>query len=274
MRLRKLHGLGNDFLIALEGDQSGAVDLRGRDLAGLARQLCDRHTGVGADGLVAGLDPDAPGADVTMVLHNSDGSRAEMSGNGIRCLAHAVADARGALGALVIDTDGGRRHLEVAAGASPSEVLVRVEMGPVGEGPPVPTAVADLLGAARHLTLDMGNPHLVVEVPDPGAVDLAAEGPLLEAAFAGGINVEFAAAAGPDVIDMAVWERGAGITEACGTGACATAAAMRAWGAVGPASTVRMPGGAVRVELGEGGVELRGPSVCIAVVHVDDRSLP
>ena len=267
VHLTKLHGLGNDFLVLLEAT-AGAPVPTGPDAAALARRLCDRHRGVGADGLIVGTEADADGVDVVMALHNADGSRAEMSGNGIRCLAHAVVRARGGdAGDVVVDSDAGRRHLAVAPGERPGVARVRVGMGAVADGPAVPADVAERLGGARHATVDVGNPHLVVLVDDPGAVDLAAVGPPLEAAFPAGVNVEFVAPTSRG-LDLVVWERGVGVTEACGTGACGAAAVAHRWGLVGDSVAVRMPGGEAEVLLAGDHATLVGPSEHIAEVEV------
>lgn len=258
MHLNKHHGLGNDFLVAL-------VDSLPADAAELARQVCDRRRGIGADGLLFGLPRDD--GSVVMVLFNSDGSRAEMSGNGIRCLAHAVVRRDGCSEAeLTISTDAGYRSVQVSKGASSVEVLARVDMGVVGAGPGVDPGF-DLNQAA---TADVGNPHLVVAVPAPFELDLATEGPRLESAYGEGINIEFIAPTNsePDAIDLAVWERGAGITEACGTGACAAATRAHEWGLVGDLVTVHMPGGTAVVEVGSP-VHLVGPSVFVASVEFE-----
>jgi len=267
--LRKLHGWGNDFLVALDADQpDGPLDPPG--LAALARRVCDRRRGVGADGLLHGA-AGTDGADISMVLHNADGSPAEMSGNGIRCLAHAVVWAAGEWAdTVVIDSDVGRRVLRLRGGepgvAVPAEIVVEVPMGVVAAGPD-PGPLADALAGHRHRTGDVGNPHLVVEVPDPAAVALDELGPRLESAFPAGINVEVVAAV-DGVVDLAVWERGVGRTEACGTGACAAAHAARAWGLVGDEVRVRMPGGEALVVLDGDEATLVGPSVAVAVVEV------
>jgi diaminopimelate epimerase len=121
----------------------------------------------------------------------------------------------------------------------------------------------------RHATVDVGNPHLVVEVADPDAVDLAVEGAEIERQFAEGINVEYVTVEAPDRIRLRVWERGAGITEACGSGACAAAHAAHAWGAVDDRVVVAMPGGEAEVRLEEdGSITLCGPSVHIADIEV------
>ena len=267
--LRKLHGWGNNFLVALDADQpDGPLDPG--SVAAAAPLLCDRRRGVGADGLIHGT-AGGPGAAVTMALHNADGGRAEMSGNGIRCLAHAVVWSAGQWAdTVVIDTDVGRRTLRLSGGSVgepvPTEVVVEVPMGVVAPGPD-DSRVADLLEGSRYLTRDVGNPHLVLEVPDPAAVVLGEVGPLLEAAFPAGVNVEVVAVRG-GAVDLCVWERGVGLTEACGTGACAAAHAARAWGLVGDSVAVRMPGGEALVRLDGDEATLVGPSVAIATVEV------
>lgn len=274
-RLTKHHGLGNDFLVLL----GPATALAGVG-ADEARRWCHRHRGVGADGLLLGAT-DADDADVAMTLYNADGSRAEMSGNGIRCLAQAEADRRGVTTVeLRIATDGGPRTVAVAPGPEAATVVASVDMGPAGAGPepdgPVGPVGADDDPAALALepeetrTLDLGNPHLVLLVDDPGAVDVHRAGPHWEAAWSGGINVH-AVAPTPgeaDAVTMAIWERGAGATEACGTGASAAARAAHDWGLVGTEVTVHMRGGDVGVVVGER-MTLRGPSVRVATVEVE-----
>lgn len=272
--LTKHHGLGNDFLVLL-GTRS--------DLAGVgadqARRWCHRHTGVGADGLLLGA-LDVEGADVAMTLHNADGGRAEMSGNGIRCLAQAVADHRGASEVdLRVATDAGPRSVAVRRGDDPASVVASVDMGPASSGPvlvePSRPAAGDDPAAlaadpARMTTVDVGNPHLVLLVDDPGAVDIHRAGPRWEAGYPDGINVHAVAATPgePDAMTMAIWERGAGATQACGTGATAVAHAAHGWGMVGPRVAVHMPGGDVVVEVGER-LTLHGPAVRIASIEVD-----
>ena len=288
MQLTKHHGLGNDFLVAL-------ADELPPDAPAMAELVCHRTRGVGADGLIFGLPGDAgAGTDVTMVLFNADGSRAEMSGNGIRCLAQASVqhDDRGtdrdlsigtdagirtvlSIGAdagirtvLSIGTDAGIRTVSVESTADPTVVQAHVDMGPIGAGPDLKDGeVVHYLrdhGFADHIfTADVGNPHLVVEVHDIHQIDVARNGSEL-CRLAGGINVEFVSATAAG-IDMRVWERGVGVTEACGTGACAAAQAAHHWGLVGPVVSVSMPGGDVVVHLGDAAV-LVGPSQYVATV--------
>ena len=251
MRLTKHHGLGNDFIVALE-EVNGPL----HGDATLARTLCDRRRGVGADGFILGsvpipgqVDTDGEPVDVVMHLWNADGSRAEMSGNGIRCLGQALAMARDDHEAMyVVGTDAGLRELVVHDDAEHRLATVSVTMGPVGEGPAIPKAVSERLVGERHATADMGNPHLVVLVADLHQIDLVGTGSWLEQQFPAGVNVEFIEIGSvPDTIDLLVWERGAGVTEACGTGATAAAHLAHQWGLVGNQVRVVMPGGTADV---------------------------
>ena len=276
MLLSKHHGLGNDFLVALDARNERALPVDGE----LARHLCDRRRGVGADGLIHGAEPDADqrraGIDVVMHLFNSDGSRAEISGNGIRCLGQAVTLARGDVEGAVVEvlTDAGRRRLEIGP-ANAATCEVSVAMGTAAAGPHVPEPLAESL-PERFGTADLGNPHLVLLVDDPALVDLATEGAWLEQQFPDGVNVEYvrvtaATGSSPAAIDLRVWERGAGITEACGSGACAAAFVARGWGLVDDHVRVHMPGGDAEVRLGpDDEVTLIGPSVYVADVVVPD----
>ena len=260
MRLTKHHGLGNDFLVAL-------AEALPTDAPALAQAVCNRTRGVGGDGLIFGLPGDhGASTDVTMVLFNADGSRAEMSGNGIRCLAQAVVqhEDRGQSRELRIGTDAGIRTVRVEPADDPATIQARVDMGPVRAG--VELASIDYPDGLRFATADVGNPHLVIQVPDANSMDVAADG-AGPSRLAGGLNVEFIS---PRLdghgIDMRVWERGVGVTEACGTGACAAAQVAHDWGLVGPVVAVSMPGGDVTVELGDTAV-LAGPAEYIATVN-------
>jgi len=245
LRLTKHHGLGNDFLIALERHNPGFVPT-----PALARALCGRHRGVGADGLVVGGLPTTEGADLTMTLLNADGSVAEISGNGIRCLGQAALRAQGRReGTIVIDAASGRRTLVATAGPDVATDLLSVEMGAIGPGPAL-APLATARDALHRGTGDVGNPHLVLHLDSLDGVDAATEGPLLEAEVPGGVNVHFLAVTGPDSIELIHWERGAGITEACGSGATVSATLAHRWGLVGDRVRVQMPGGAATVEVG------------------------
>jgi len=265
VRLTKHHGLGNDFLVALveSEDEARAYD------ADLARHVCHRTRGVGADGLIVGFRrPDAQ-HDLRMTLFNADGSRAEISGNGIRCLAQAELSRRGARSAdLRIITDAGLRIVAVHATDDPLTVEASVAMGRISERATVP-APPPGYDIGKSAAADIGNPHWVVLVDDAWAVDLARLGPQFEHA-GGGLNVEFIAptAGTVDAIDLAVWERGVGITEACGSGAAVAAFVAHRWGLVGAEVTVHMPGGAARVVLDGAEATLAGPSVLIAELEL------
>lgn len=270
--LTKHHGLGNDFLVAVSAEPEPLLD------PALAVRLCDRRRGIGADGFIVAGPATQRGVDAVMVLFNADGSRAEMSGNGIRCLAQALASAHRTDDIdLVVFTDAGLRTLAVRPHPSdPASVLVRVGMGPVTDGPAWrPSAGAErmlqTLTPSRQATADIGNPHLVLAVANPWLVDVAAAGPVLEADFPAGVNVQFIAPRPgcTDELDLTVWERGAGVTEACGTGASAAATVAHRWGLVGPTVTVHMPGGMVTVEVGDDNTHLIGPATFIARIEFD-----
>jgi diaminopimelate epimerase len=243
VRCTKHEGAGNDFIVVL--DPADTVRLS----VGQVRLLCDRRRGIGADGLIV-VGPSRDGCDLSMTLRNADGGTAEMSGNGIRCLAQAAVDA-----ALVtpprftVATAGGVRTVEYVAGEVPCWGRASVDMGPVTLGPDQPQDFED----RKARTADVGNPHLVLWGPEVASVDLAVLGPQLQTAFAGGINVEWIAPADDgNGLELRVWERGAGETLACGTGSVAAAAAARSWGVVGASGPVLVhnPGGTLEVTLG------------------------
>ena len=261
-RLTKHHGLGNDFLVALADQNPGLVpDPQ------LAVALCDRRRGLGADGLIHALAPSEPGHDACMVLLTADGSEAEISGNGIRGLGQALLRHQGRTeGELRIETPGGVRHLRTVRGDDGNEVWMQVDMGAATAGPELaPETVA--YPATRRATRDIGNPHLVLLVEDPSRVDLTVDGPRREAEYPEGINVHFVKVLGPDELQLRVWERGAGVTEACGSGATVAAAVVHEWGLVGPHVTVKMPGGEAVVDVGDT-LLLTGPATFVAEVIV------
>jgi diaminopimelate epimerase len=262
LTLTKHHGLGNDFLVVVDP----AVD----DLPALARRVCDRRRGIGADGLL--VSTDEAGYDARMVLYNADGSRAEMSGNGIRCFAQALAMRRGALSEQRILTDAGERVVTMSADPDPSVIHAAVDMGevgPIAEPADWHRIGTDPMRPVAHLTL--GNPHTVVGVEDVAAVDLLALGQVVPY-----VNLEIVEPGPePHAITMRVHERGAGITEACGTGACASAWAAGEWGLV-PRSTaeilVHMDGGDAKVRMHQpspGRVTLVGPAQFIASIDIE-----
>ncbi len=267
VRLSKLHGTGNDFLVSTAAlTRADAV------------VLCDRYTGVGADGLLL-LGPGHDGADATMTLYNADGSVAEMSGNGARCLAWvARREGMGTPERLVVDTGGGRRVLDLDVDGDGAVRSAVCDMGAITFLPSeIPLAAASpfelpVTVDGRELLADaagIGNPHLVIFVDDPQATDVAGEGSRLEYddRFPNRVNVEFVAVTAPDCIEMRVWERGVGETRSCGTGACAVAAVAHHRGLVSESVAVVLPGGTLQVELGAT-VRLGGP-----VTHVFDVEL-
>jgi diaminopimelate epimerase len=264
MVLSKHHGAGNDFLVLVDRNDVAPVD------APLARALCDRRFGVGADGVIRILDGGGR-ADLAMELRNADGGIAEMSGNGMRCLAQAAV-----LAGLVVPptftvwTLAGLRTVEFHPGPSDDWAWASVDMGTATLGPDQPQHFAE----RKARQVDVGNPHLVLLGPDPAEVDVAEVGSRLQDVHPGGVNVEFISV-GPDrdTITLRVWERGVGETQACGTGSAAAAAAARSWGLVGDAVDVRNPGGTLRVDLGAAGLRLSGPVHKVADVRVVPRSV-
>lgn len=261
LELTKHHGLGNDFLVAFHPHVE--------DLAALARRLCDRRRGIGADGLLIGESE--PGYAARMILFNSDGSRAEMSGNGIRCFAQALARRRGDLAPQCILTDAGDRLVTLYETDDADVIEAAVDMGlveSIDEPENWHRIGTDPLRPVSHLSV--GNPHAVVGVEDVAIVDLLTLGEIVP-----DINLEMVQLGPePHAITMRVHERGAGITEACGTGACASAWAALSWGLVDPALreiTVHMDGGDAKVRVHDpkdGHVTLVGPAVFVASITV------
>jgi diaminopimelate epimerase len=297
----KVQGLGNDFVV---------VDLRpGRPAAEaggpspqdpeVVRAICDRNFGIGADGVLAIL-PGVDG-DVRMRVLNADGGEAEMCGNGIRCVAKVLYEAEPALRRHILRIDTGAGLLECELDIARGEVQnVAVEMGrprytrdeipmaPGGAARAVRESITALDRTFRFTAVSMGNPHAVIFVDDDGE-DLMAlakkYGPALEVSptFPRRTNVEFARIVSRDgrpeqrEIDLVVWERGCGITLACGTGACATAAAACVEERAARASeiVVNLPGGplGVTVAADDSGVRMRGPATTVFRAEVDVAAL-
>src|SRR5579871_154528 len=251
--LTKMHGAHNDFVIL----DRRAAPLR--DLAAFARWVCDRHAGVGADGLIA-LEA-SQRADVRMRTINADGSEAEMCGNGIRCAARWL-DETGHPGPIDFESVGAVVRAEVVTRAP--EYLVRVAMG----RPQVrPIALPDLDGA---FFVDLGNPHVVGFVTDVDAVDLPSLAERIQTAFPSGANVHVATPRGRDSMRVRHWERGVGLTMACGTGAIACAAVAVQSGAANSPVEVRVPGGRLVVEWdGSGDAYLTGPAARVFDTEVE-----
>jgi diaminopimelate epimerase len=263
--LTKHHGLGNDFLIAVEP----TAELGPSD----AIRWCDRRRGLGADGLIAAVPAGEDPTSWTMSLWNADGSRAELSGNGLRCLGQAlllIRDDGSPSKRFTVHTDAGPRPVEVVPDRSSDTYQVTVGMGTPVDGPAPYSGWADLGVEVREQAgVDVGNPHIVVLVDRPDEVDLERIGPIVEAAYDGGVNVEVVQVADRASIRLRVWERGAGLTEACGTGACAAVVAATRWGLTDTRVTVEMPGGSAVVELADGALSLTGPATFVAVVEVE-----
>jgi diaminopimelate epimerase len=247
----KYQGLGNDFVVV------EAAELPSADRA---RRLCDRRRGVGADGVLSIL-PARDGGAAYMHVFNSDGSVAAMCGNGIRCVARHLAETRALAGAVDIETDAGMRRCRILRGASGRVEGIAVDMGPARlEGEQGFDVRGERLVAVR---VSMGNPHAVFF--DRATRERAsAVGPVVEAAVPGGVNAGFAQPGERGGLDLVVWERGAGLTDACGTGACAAAVAAVQTGRAraGEPIEVRLPGGPLVITVGADlvAVEMRGPA--------------
>lgn len=248
----KMHGAGNDFVV---------IDSRGRRsvvTAGLAQAVGDRHRGVGFDQLAEIVDSDS--ADYALEFWNSDGSRAGACGNASRCVADVMMKALGRDRVAFTTERGLLRALRLADGR------VSVNMGaPQRDWREVPLSRAvdpmHLPLTGDPVAVGMGNPHCVFFVPDAEAVDVAGLGPALERdpLFPQCTNVEFASVIGPDHLRMRVWERGAGITLACGSGTCATVVAAHLRGLTARKVMVQADGGTLEVDWREDGVWLTGP---------------
>ena len=274
LEFSKYQGLGNDFLLVDNRDAATP-----KATPAQAQRLCDRHFGVGADGVIFVMPGDAA-HDFRMTIYNSDGSEPEMCGNGIRCLAAYLGEL-GAAGA----PRGRGEAFTIATGAGPIVPLVlpdgriTVDMGePVLDGPAVPCALAPTDGARvvdapleaagreyRVTAVSMGNPHSVAFVDDAGAVDLAVTGRAVEvntAAFPEKVNAEFVDVVDAAHVNMVVWERGCGVTLACGTGACAVAVAGVLTGRTERTCEVMLPGGPLSIEWRESDnhVYMTGPA--------------
>jgi diaminopimelate epimerase len=265
----KYQGLGNDFIL---------IDNRHSDTPIIEPEeaiiWCDRHFGIGADGIIFVL-PGQQGADYTMRIFNSDGSEPEMCGNGIRCMAKFIAELEGK-----IDTEV-TYQIHTLAGIITPEVMiegdVQVDMGePRLSSAEIPTSLGmvDEQVVNQSLEVDgtnwtvtcvsMGNPHCMTFVEDASAIELETIGPKFEhhPAFPQRTNTEFVQVIRPDYLRMRVWERGAGITLACGTGACATVVAGVLTGKSDRTCTVELPGGCLQIHwsLADNRVYMTGPA--------------
>ena len=257
LQFSKYQGLGNDFLM-LDGRDAADPDFCFDLTPERVQRLCDRRFGVGGDGVILALPP-REGGELRMRIFNADGTEPEMCGNGIRCLARFLADSDG-------DAPGRSWQIETLAGRIVPELqpdgTIRVVMGvPFLEPAAVPTTLElgeagipqgeiEAAGASFRVgAAGMGNPHVVIPVPELEAVDLERYGAALEVhpAFPARTNVHFVQALSPTHLVMRVWERGAGPTLACGTGACATLAVCHRLGIAERRARLDLPGGPLEI---------------------------
>jgi diaminopimelate epimerase len=286
----KVQGLGNDFVVVDLRAHVGSREAVAAQEPGVVRQICDRHFGVGADGVLAIL-PASPGdaGDARMRVLNADGSEAEMCGNGIRCVAKLLFETDPALRRSVLRIDTGAGLLACELGVADGQVdSVTVEMGqprfsrdevpltPGGSARALRERITALDRSFDFTAVSMGNPHAVIFVDDDEDLRALAEtyGPVLEVAstFPRRANIEFARVRDAE-IDLVVWERGCGITLACGTGACATvvAAALEERLPRARETAVHLPGGTlgVTVAADDSGVRMRGPAKIVFRSELD-----
>lgn len=270
MKFTKMHGLGNDFILI-----DGFVEKLPPDLKQASLELCDRHFGVGADGLIIALPSQK--ADIKMVTINSDGSEAEMCGNGIRCFAKFVYERKlVTLQEFSVETLAGimrpslRIKQDVVTG-------VKVDMGePIFERPLIPIVgeggqaldepLKVLDQTFRHTTLLMGVPHTVIFVDDVAGIEVEKYGPAIEGhpIFPRKTNVNFAQVLSEQEINYRVWERGAGLTLACGTGASAVLVAAVLNHKTGRQAKVHLPGGTLEISWAENNhVYMTGPAEAV-----------
>lgn len=276
MRFAKMHGLGNNYIYVNLWEECVSEE----ELVPLAVQVADVNTGIGSDGLIT-IGPSQV-ADARMRIFNADGSEGQNCGNGLRCVGKYLYD-KGIVknSRIVIETGAGLMKLDLHPGADGFVEEVTVDMGeprlrrvdlPVLTGAPDGTALADTIEAAgRTFTftgVSMGNPHAVMFVDDAATYDVAGVGPQIERhpAFPERVNVEFVTMKGSREMDFRVWERGSGITQACGTGACAAVVAAILNGRAARAEEVRvhLAGGDLRITLAlDGHVYMRGAAAWI-----------
>lgn len=269
LRFTKMHGCGNDFVVIDDLDAFWDFNEEAVQL------LCDRHFGIGADGLILVRRATDPGASYFMHYINADGSLAEMCGNGIRVFAKRLVDTGLVTGnAVAVQTLGGIKNIEIARDADGNFCAARVDMGvPVLEAAQVPTTlpgdpvidaeVATGLGSPKVTCVSMGNPHAIIWVDDVDTAPVTTLGPLVETAevFPRKTNVEFAQLVTDTRIRLRVWERGVGETLACGTGACATLVAAALTCRTGRTATIELPGGDLEIEwASDGHVFMTGPA--------------
>lgn len=267
----KMNGAGNDFVMI--GDYFDQLHLSNEQV----QWICDRHFGVGADGVIVVKPSINPDAVAFMDYYNSDGTKAEMCGNGIRCFAKFLVDGgvvESGSDSFAVDTLSGKKEISILRDIEENMQLATVDMGaPILEPSQVPTTLSGVptewgsVALEQEIVVDgktyqatcvsMGNPHAVIFVDDPLTFPVTEIGPKIETlgVFPEKTNVEFAHVDG-DVITMRVWERGCGETLACGTGCCATAVAAHMTGRAGRKVTLKVLGGEIGIEWSEEGGDL------------------
>jgi diaminopimelate epimerase len=267
VKFSKMQGLGNDFIVVDDREEA----LREEDLPDLGRRLTDRHFGIGGDGLI--LVRPSSVADFQMRVINSDGSEAEMCGNGIRCFAvYLLNKGLTTANPIRVDTPAGVMVLDVHR-ENGDVTGVRVDMGePSVERPDVPMEgsgsalnvpiAVDGMDFVAH-GVSMGNPHAVIFLDTLEGLQIERLGPRIEThpLFPAKTNVHFVEQTGPDELKMRIWERGAGLTLACGTGACAVLVAAHLTGRTGRSATIHLPGGPLEIEWADNNhVFMTGPA--------------
>jgi diaminopimelate epimerase len=261
LRFSKYQGLGNDFII---------VDVKAPDALSVerAKALCDRHFGVGADGVLL-VSPSEAGARARMTVINADGSRPEMCGNGLRCVAlHLAMQNDEGSSSFRIDTDAGTLGCEVTRDGTRAKVRTELGVARVLD----PLEFDDAGESLLFHRVSTGNPHAILFDRKLELASIDDLGPRVSSAIDGGANVEFVRQRGPDWLEVVVWERGVGRTLACGTGAVATVVAAATLGRAHfeRAVEVDLPGGRLTIEVSRGlETRLLGPAV-----HVYDGELP
>jgi diaminopimelate epimerase len=266
MKFTKMHGLGNDYVFV------DCMTERVENAPEVARAMSDRHRGVGADGLILICPSDA--ADVRMEMYNADGSRAQMCGNGLRCLAkYAFEHGLATRNPMQVETDAGIRLADLAI-ENGTVGLVSVDLGQPALHPRSRPSTIGIERIVEHrlrvgestftiTCVSMGNPHAVAFVDDLDAVDLVAAGGAIEHApeFPERINAHFVRVDNPGHVTMKTWERGSGATRACGTGACAVCVAGVITGRAKREITATLPGGDLEVVWADDDhVHLTGPA--------------
>lgn len=241
----KMHGAGNDFVLL------DRPDVEERQLSPLARRICDRHFGVGADGIL--VVSESVVADVRMRIFNADGSEAQMCGNGIRCVGKYIYE-KGIITSMcpTVETLDGVKKLTLHLDCRGRVDTVTVDMGTASLTCSQGSFTTDTpMGRLRVIPVSTGNPHGIVPVQNVDMIDIATTGPSLEnnPFWPDRANIEFVMVDGPSAITQRTWERGVGETLACGTGACAAAFALVSEAKVHCPVTVRLSGGILVIDI-------------------------